>query len=104
MMRLYINIKNNLYKEYGVHYEHECDLYDYLKEYSNKRKITKTYTIKEYKEYNFKQTIQYFFINPTKEDIKFILNTCWFKNNSWENKNLKQELENTKEITILIIE
>ena len=106
MMSIFINI-NDLLKEYDVHGEHECDLYDYLKIHQNKKELSKKHIIEKYnhiRKETYTQRIEYFYINPTEEDIEYILNTCWFRNKIWDNKELKEELTNTEEIKVLIIE
>lgn len=95
MAKLFIKNGNN-YREYYVHQGHEIDMMDFLKNHPNKQGMS-SYT-------RLHEGVEWFTFLLTTEDIKTIKKTSWYRNTSWDEPTLDDELIEGAIIEAIIVE
>ena len=81
---------------YLVHREHESDMYDFLKNHSNKQNMS-IYTRNH-------EGVGWFRIKLTPSDVKFIKETTWYRNTSWDFPEVEKELKIGTYIEVFYVE
>ena len=90
------NTENRSNTGYMVHGEHECDMYDFLKNHPHKHDVS-NHTC------NY-EGVEWFRINLTSNDVEFIKKTSWYRNTSWDYPQVDDELKEETTIEVFLVE